>query len=463
MKRIKIAQPAAAFLPLQQTTDSPPIQTIKGLVFEPMMIWNNGDCLPGLIQSWSITHHGCQWQLQLRSGATFHDGKPCTADDVIQTLMRIRGAKDSFGMDGPYARYMRNLEFGVLNETEMVVRSPEPTGDLGDIFCEIYIGRENQAGEPIIGTGPYRVTEYQNGVSLHLEAVPGDVRAKVDWLDFYAMPEAEDRLEALKIGRVDVATFLEQLKTIKQDPAFVWKQKAETLSVIYYLNGFSQPFNQLKARIAINHAVNVPAIISDILQGYAIPASTVVSPFHFGFSKDIMPYTYDPKKAKALFSECEMSESLEIRTPTFMPELGVVISERVVAYLQDIGIRAAITVQEDRPQYAREIGYQKEIGSMALFDSSPHSTFRVLRDKISCREQAVWWMGVQDETVADLIEEATSCFQPAGRFNAYARCLRWLHDAPPWLYLFHPIRLAAGNEKMNEMELTHTGILKLID
>jgi peptide/nickel transport system substrate-binding protein len=460
MNRIRIAQPAAAFLPLQQTTDSPPIQTIKALVFEPMMVWKNGYYSPGLIQNWSITNNGCHWHLKLRKGATFHDGKPCTTEDLIHTLNLIRNARDSFGMNGPYARYLKDLEFEALSDEILWVRSPDPTGDLGDIFCEIYVGRENDLGQPILGTGPYRVRDFQNGVSIRLEAVPGDIRARMDEIEVYQVAEAENRLKALQDGKVDIATSLENLKNIKRDDHYLWKQKAESLSVIYYLNGFTTPFNQLNARLAMNYAVDVDAIIVDIMQGYAIPASTVVSPFHYGFPNAIQPYPYNPAKAKALFSECEMPESLEIRTPTYMPEMGVQISERIVRYLQDIGISASVVVREDRPLYAKEIGYNKEIGSMALFDSSPHSTFRVLRDKISSQEQAVWWMGVQDDITASMITKATRCYKTQERFAAYSECLQRLHDCPPWLYLFHPIRLVAGNESLTGMDLNHTGIIE---
>ena len=461
MQRIRIAQSAVALLPLQQTTDSPPIQTIKSLVFEPMLLWEKGNYLPGLIQSWTITHHGCYWHLQLRQDATFHDGKPCTTKDIIHTLNLIRDAKDSFGMNGPYSRYLKNLTFEPLNDVELCVKSPTPTGDLCDIFCEVFIGRENNAGEPVLGTGPYCVKQYRKGEYLRLEKVDGDDRASVDEIEFYQAAEAEERLALLETEKVDIATSLEQLTEIKPDQKFLWKQNAESLSVIYYLNGFEKPFNQPKARIAINYAIDVNAIITDLFHGYAIPASTVVSPFHFGFPHTLQPYPYNPEKAKALFAECDMPDVLEIRTPTYMPEKGIQISEYVKRNLQDIGINATIEIQEDRPLYAKELGYSKKIGSMALFDSSPHSSFRVLRDKISSREKAVWWMGVEDDEAAALISKALISYTAQERFTAYSACLQWLYECPPWLYLFHPIRLVAGNETLAGMELNHAGLLKI--
>ena len=68
-----------------------------------------------------------------------------------------------------------------------------------------------------------------------------------------------------------------------------------------------------------------------------------------------------------------------IRTPLYMPEKAEQISRFVLDSLARVGIEGVLEVQNDRPEYAREIG-RKQMGDAAIFVSSPHSTYRILND-----------------------------------------------------------------------------------
>ncbi|RAL60015.1 hypothetical protein DID88_000641 [Monilinia fructigena] len=86
-----------------------------------------------------------------------------------------------------------------------------------------------------------------------------------------------------------------------------------------------------------------------------------------------------------------------------MPERAEAITNFVVKALQSIGLKIQVNTEPNRPEYARQVGLQKNIGDLALFDSSPHSTFRVLDDKISRNSKGVWWQGYQDDAVQQFL------------------------------------------------------------
>src|SRR5690606_28766491 len=109
------------------------------------------------------------------------------------------------------------------------------------------------------------------------------------------------------------------------------------------------------------------------------------------------------------------------------------------------GLHVEIETETDRPEYARQIG-RKEMGDMAIFDSSPHSTYRILNDKISSQTKAVWWQGYDDAEVEALINAANRSLGELEREHAYARCLARLQQNPPWLYLVHPIIVFAAQK-----------------
>jgi peptide/nickel transport system substrate-binding protein len=119
-----------------------------------------------------------------------------------------------------------------------------------------------------------------------------------------------------------------------------------------------------------------------------------------------------------------------------------------------------VEIGSDRAQYARQTG-AKQIGHITLFDSSPHSTYRVLREKISSREQGMWWQGVTDEVADRLIDLAHGLTDTAQRAAAYAHCLVWLRDHPHWLYLYTPVKVYATRSGVSGVWMDHVGYLRV--
>ena len=141
-----------------------------------------------------------------------------------------------------------------------------------------------------------------------------------------------------------------------------------------------------------------------------------------------------------------------------MPDRAPEIAGFIAEALGEIGFDVAIDREEDRPAYARQVG-AKAIGDIALFDSSPHSTFRVLDDKVSGRTQGVWWQGADDPELEPLITEAGATLDTDRRAEAYGRCLRRLNARPPWLYLFHPVEVMAHRPQARGIGLDAKGVL----
>lgn len=151
-----------------------------------------------------------------------------------------------------------------------------------------------------------------------------------------------------------------------------------------FLNGFDTPFSNLEARLTINHAVNKKQIIDHVCHGLGIPATTVVSPYHCGYESSMEPIFYDQNKSKRLFDKIGGPSQIIIRTPQSIPAHGEEIACLIKENLESIGFNVTVDVQTDRPAYTGE-ACQKHIGHLGLYDSSPHSAYRVLYDKISSR------------------------------------------------------------------------------
>ena len=58
-------------------------------------ITSTNDLGPDMADSWSASDDASEWTFQLNKDATFHSGKPFTADDAIASLNHHRGEKST--------------------------------------------------------------------------------------------------------------------------------------------------------------------------------------------------------------------------------------------------------------------------------------------------------------------------------------------------------------------------------
>ena len=460
MSTLRLLLENCRFVPPGRVTDDTSVLTLKNLVLEPLIRWEDGVLRPGLFARWSHDGSGRRWRFHLREDAMFHDGHRCTAEDVLAFIDGICASLDMFGMRWAYARYLAGTRIAAAGADCVEMESDAPFADLPDILTEFYLCRVAPDGSPVIGTGPWRVLSYAAEREAVLERVaPGGDPARIQVTAAHA---ADDRLQALRDGSADVAMNLERCTARPDhDSALDWGRALNTLSVMFYLNGADGLFTAAAARRAVNHAVDSAAIIAGLFHGLGQRASTVVSPWHRGMrAAALQPIPHDPELARRLLEGCDVPGELTIRTPTQMPEKAREISEAVAADLAAIGLGCRIEVQRDRPEYAREVG-RRQIGDMAIFDSTPHSTFRVLNDKVSSAVRGTWWQGHDDPALEAMIVAANGAVEEAEREARYGSCLTRLRENPPWLYLFHPVELFGCRHGLSGLSLDAKGVLAI--
>lgn len=451
-----IALEKVDFLPPNRVTDDCSILTLKSLVLEPMLRWQDGAIRPGLFETWTLADDGCRWTLRLAGDKRYHDGTAVRAEDAAGFITRILASRDMFGMPWSYARYLEGASISTAGR-DLVIETPRPFPDLPEVLSEFYLPKMDAQGRAVIGTGAWQAIDFTPGAEVTLCR-----RADGRQLRFLAMPQAEDRHAALLVGEVQAATHMERLERPMRGMAgFDWQEQTSTMSVMSYLNGFSGVFTDPAARIAANLALDRPRLVREVMGGLAQPSDTIVSPWHFGHAEaGLCAIRHDPDAARRLLDGLEGPREVLLRSPTYMPERAPEFAQFMADAWTAVGFDTRIEIAEDRPQYARDIG-EKRMGDAAIFDSSPHSTFRVLDDKISSRSRAIWWQGVAHETVDADFEWARHMVDPAARARVYGGLLRQLQEAPPWVYLFHPVLCLAHVPALTGLSLDHKGILRI--
>ena len=132
--------------------------------------------------------------------------------------------------------------------------------------------------------------------------------------------------------------------------------------------------------------------------------------------------------------------TLGVSCPTRLPDEAVRLTDALGRQLSQIGMTLDVTYHEDREAYAHMVR-RKEIRDLAVFDSSPLSTYRVLVEKLDARVRGSWWEGYHNPRVEALIDRGRACTDDAARAAIYAQAYEVMQEDPAWLTLYNPIRV----------------------
>jgi len=170
-----------------------------------------------------------------------------------------------------------------------------------------------------IGTGPFKVVEWQRGTGITMEAHDGyweeglPKASKVNWL---FMPESEPRLLAIQGGEVDIITELpsQQIDSLKESGDIIVDPIQGVTHQYLAFNCAEGPFADVRARKAVAHAIDKEIILEGALWGYGT-ATNIPFPPSSPWYVEIPDYEHDPEKAKALLAEAGLGDGIELDMP----------------------------------------------------------------------------------------------------------------------------------------------------
>ena len=291
---------------------------------------------PLLAESWEVSRDGLTYTFKLKKGVKWHDGKPFTARDVAFTFYSVldpkvttphRGYFDALvgfpeltNKDNPKKpEELAQKPIEVLDDYTIRFRLRYPYGAFlavlvnpraGIVPEHILKGQDLNTAEfnrKPIGTGPFKFVEWKRGERIVLEANPDyhAGRPALDRLIYRVIPDAVVLLQELRAGGVDFIERppLTEVSRLKQTAGLKVITADNTL---YTYFGFRQdlaPFDDIRVRRALYHAIDIPAIVREVLQGYGVVATGQFAPSSWAFDPSVKPYPYDPNRAKALLAE----------------------------------------------------------------------------------------------------------------------------------------------------------------
>ena len=338
---------------------------------------SDGSIIPGLAQSWVISDDGLTYTFKLAEGVTFHDGTTMDAEDVKFSLDRAR-AEDSANAQKALFASIADVE--AVDASTVKITLSAPNGSLlfnlawGDAVIVAPESIANIKQAPV-GTGAFKFANWVQGDNITLEknADYWGTPAKLDKVTFKFISDPTAAFAAVMAEDVDVFAGYpapENVPQFEADPRFqviVGNTEGET---ILSTNNKMPPFDNVKVREAMAHAIDRQAIIDGAMFGLGTPIGTHFAPHNPDYVDLTADSAYDPEKAKALLAEAGFAEgfttTLKLPPPSYARRGGEIIA----AQLREVGIQTEITNLE-WAQWLEEVFKGKDYGLTIVSHTEP--------------------------------------------------------------------------------------------
>lgn len=271
--------------------------------------------VPGLATSWKRLS-ATTWELKIRHGVKFHNGREMTAEDVAFTLSPERRKIRPFGLGAPI------IGAEAVDADTVVVTTDGPDAAfehrlatrIGKVVpADIYkaMGHPAFAADPI-GTGPYYMAEKtEDSITLLAFDDYWGGRPPLSKIVYKAVPEVSARIAGLVTGEFDIITSIppQQAELIDREEGFhTQAAELENVQIIMFPNDLragdakSMTTNKL-IRQAIVHATDRQLLVDRLWNGLNSVPTSYSFPEYRVYHITKTPRPYDLAKAKALLSE----------------------------------------------------------------------------------------------------------------------------------------------------------------
>jgi peptide/nickel transport system substrate-binding protein len=340
--RVVVAYPSAPLSLEPQAASEEFSAWLLRNVFEALVAFDPGVGLrPQLAESWH-TPDETTWVFRLRDDVRLHDGRPLRAEHVLRSLERARSDPASRRQGELVA--VRTLE--APDARTVVVRTHRPFSALPGRLADVPVWAEAAGGGgAAVGTGPYRIRDWQPGRSTLLEAFPAHRNgpAAVRLLELRAVPDPRRRLQLLEGGGVhlvvDVPAADMAALAARRDIRTATRRGLRVVFLV--MNCQRGPFADVRVRRAAALAVDREAIVAGPLEGQADVVDQVVAPEIFGAAPSLFTRPHDPEGARRLLAEAGRAEgfamTLDYPAGKYRGIAGVAAS--VARDLGSVGIR----------------------------------------------------------------------------------------------------------------------------
>ncbi|AKQ54243.1 ABC transporter substrate-binding protein [Bordetella hinzii] len=296
-------------------------------------------------------------EFELRQGVKFHNGEEFDADSVVYTLNFVADPKNK-AVTQQNVAWIDKVEKIDKYHVRLTTKEPFPgakeylstTVAIHPAKYYQEVGPKGMNAKPV-GSGPYKVADYQPGKSITLERNTDyfkdspKAQPKIGKVVIRFIPDRQTQMAEVISGGEDLIMSVpkDQADQLRAVPT-LQVVNGETMRIVFMQMNIleNSPAPQLKderVRRAIVHAIDRQAILKNIVGDGGAILNAICTPSQVGCTQDVPTYKYDPAQAKKLLAEAGYPNGFDIDILAYRERNQ---TEAIINYLQAVGIRAKL-------------------------------------------------------------------------------------------------------------------------
>lgn len=285
----------------------------------------------GIAEYWEIAPDGVTYTFHLNENATWHDGTPVTADDVVFTFDAILDDASLSVRKGTVASAVASYRAIDAHTFELVGRAPSavflndavsqfgilPKHIWQDVPIAEFGSNSGSTGEDpsrVIGSGPFRFASRSFGGNVILDRNADywdpDNAPIIDTYVYNVVVDTAAALASLQTGESDIAPVSpsQARVVIEQNPdlqVLAYDSRGLEFYFVQLDPTVSETFTDIRVRQAFLHALDRDLVAETVYDGYAVRADGTQPLISPAYDPDRVTtrYEYDPALAASLLDE----------------------------------------------------------------------------------------------------------------------------------------------------------------
>lgn len=458
---------------------------INGYVYNGLVRYDKNFKIEGeLAESWKISDDNLTITFKLRKDVNWHDGTPFTAADVLFTYQLY------VDPDTPtaYAESFKQVK-GVETPDPytVVVHYDKPFAPAlmswgQSVHPKHLLEGQDLSNSPLarnpVGTGPFKLVEWQSGEKIVLESNPGyfEGQTYLKRVVYRIIPDMSTQFLELQTGGLDFMGLLPlQFDRQTSTPAFrrlFNKYRYLNFGYTYLGYNLNRPlFKDKRVRQALAYAINKQELIDGVLLGYGAAATGPYKPDTWVYNSQVPRYDYNPEKARALLAEVGWRDS---NGDGVLDKDGKDFSFTIVTNQgNDLRAKTGEIIQRRFKQVGIDVKlriiewatFLKEFINPGNFDATilgwtggPEPDQYNIWHSSKTGPRELNFIGFKNAEVDQLLEEGRRVFDQSLRKAYYDRFQQILAEEQPYTFLYVSEALPAVSKRFRRVEPAPAGI-----
>lgn len=440
-------------------------------VYDSLVNYDDGsppEIIEGLATEWDVVDD-TTYEFTLRDDATFHNGDPVTADDVVYSFTRM--AEMGMGMSWMWDGIVEPAGVDAPDDTTVVIETEQAFAPLMATLpyhpivneAEVEANDSDWLQSNDAGSGPYELVEHAPEERVVLERNDdwwGEWPADGEPFEEVVMeivPEEGTVTGMMRGGDADLTDEWLSVDSYQELDQLdnVWVSDEVNFSPLYvFLNTQREPLDDVHVRRALSYAVDYDQIVEDILLGNAERLHGPLPTLMEAHNDDVVDhYEFDLDQAQEHLEQSDYDpEDIEL---TYTYVTGLTVTENIGLLMQTTLNQIGIDLELEAAPWTRVTDMVTDPDSTSDMHAIYLSFSYVDADNFlypgfHSSSHGTWtnpsWY--ENDTVDEMLDEARTTIDHGARLDMYEEAQEILTEEAPALYLVNEAELYGVSERV---------------